>query len=258
MRPMKFLKRHPFPVLARFDRVVAVTFAFPEEVLSSLVPEGLEIDGYEGFGFVTIALVWTRGMRPAGFPAFLGQDFFLAGYRIFTRLRDESGRRLRGLKIIGSETDKRRMVFLGNLMTAYRYRQVKVAIETRGTETRVHATRTDGFTMLDLSFDDCGGNVGLPAGSPFPDWRTARSFAGPMPFTFSAEGKDSFLVIEGSRAEWAPRPVALKQWRAAIFDEPPLKGIEPVAANAFAVNDIDYRWERGRIVKPERAGRAGS
>jgi hypothetical protein len=28
------LKRHPFPVVARFDRVVAVSFAFPEEALS--------------------------------------------------------------------------------------------------------------------------------------------------------------------------------------------------------------------------------
>lgn len=258
VQPMKFLKRHPFPVVARFDRVVAVTFAFPEETLSSLVPQGLEIDGYEGLGFVTIALVWTRGMRPAGFPAFLGQDFFLAGYRIFTRLRDESGRRLRGLKIIGSETNKRRMVFLGNLMTGYRYRQVKVEIVTRGTETQVRAARADGSALLDLCFDDCGGDVGLPAGSPFPDWRTARRFAGPMPFTFSPEGEGSFLVIEGRRADWTPRPVVLKQWRAAIFDEPPFRGIEPVAANAFAVNDIDYRWERGRILKAGESGRSGS
>jgi hypothetical protein len=46
---MKYLKRHPFPVVARFDRVVAVSFAFPKEILRPMVPAGLEIDGYEGF-----------------------------------------------------------------------------------------------------------------------------------------------------------------------------------------------------------------
>lgn len=247
---MSYLQRHPFPVVAQFDKVVAVSFAFPEAVLRPLVPQGLEIDAYEGLGFVTVALVWTRQLRPAGFPAFLGHDFFLAGYRIFTRLRDESGRRLRGLKILGSETDKRRMVALGNLMTGYKYRRVKVTIETAGTATRIHTRRPDGATTLDLTFDDCGGEIGLPAGSPFPDWRTARRFAGPMPFTFSPEGAGSFVVIEGSRADWSPRPVVLKEWKVAIFDEPPLQDATPLAANAFAVNDIAYRWQRGRIVKP--------
>ena len=103
---------------------------------------------------------------------------------------------------------------------------------------------------LDLVFDDPGGDIGLPEGSPFPDWRSARRFAGPMPFTFSPEEDGRFVVIEGSRAEWTPRPVALKHWQVGIFDEAPLNQASPVPANAFAVNDIDYRWQRGRIVKP--------
>ena len=107
LRPLAdYLRRHPFPVVAWFERVVAVSFAFPEDTLRSLVPRGLEIDAYEGFGFVTIAMVWTKNLRPAGFPAFLGQDFFLAGYRVFTRLNDGT-RRLRGLRILRSETDQR-------------------------------------------------------------------------------------------------------------------------------------------------------
>src|SRR5204863_898587 len=105
MSLLKYLKRHPFPVVARFERVVAVSFAFPESILRPMVPEGLEIDTYEGLGFVTVAMVWTKSLRPAGFPAFLGQDFLLAGYRIFTRLKDGE-RRLRGLQILRSETDR--------------------------------------------------------------------------------------------------------------------------------------------------------
>ena len=246
---MKFLKRHPFPVVARFDRVVALSFAFPEEALRPMVPAGLEIDGYGGFGFITVALVWTRNLRPAGFPARLGQDFFLAGYRIFTRL-DDSGRRLRGLKILKSETDKRRMVRLGNLMTGYNYQLVKVHTESNGSETRIRTESPDGAPLLDLCFDAESEDAQLPKESPFPDWRTARRFAGPMPFTFSPQDDGSFVVIEGNRADWTPRPVALKHWNVSLFQEAPLKDYTPLAANAFTVRDIDYRWQKGRIIKP--------
>jgi hypothetical protein len=36
------LKHHPFPVLATLERVVAVSFAFPESVLRPLKAAGLQ------------------------------------------------------------------------------------------------------------------------------------------------------------------------------------------------------------------------
>lgn len=249
---MLFLKRHPFPVIARFDRVVAVSFAFPETVLQPLVDSGLELDTFEGLGFVTVAMVWTRDLRPAGFPARLGQDFFLAGYRVFTRLSDEKGRRLRGLKILRSETDKRRMVLSGNLMTHYRYRLVHQQVAETETETRVRTTLPDGTETLDLCFHQNAEEAVLPDGSPFKDWHAARRFAGPMPFTFSSQGDGSFVVIEGSRQSWVPRPVSVKSWNVGLFKEPPFTGTTPILANAFMVSGVSYRWERGRIIKPGR------
>lgn len=150
---MNRLKHHPFPVVAHFDRVVAVSFAFPSAALRPLVPDGLEIDAYGDFGFVTAALVWTRDLRPAGFPKFLGQDFFLAGYRIFTRLRDESGRNLRGLRILRSETDKRRMVAVGNRMTGYNYRHVAGNVDDREVELAVLCRSPTGSVPGRLRFD---------------------------------------------------------------------------------------------------------
>jgi uncharacterized protein YqjF (DUF2071 family) len=247
---LKLLHRHPFPVVARFERVVAVSFAFPKAVFESLVPPGLELDTYEGFGFVTAALVWTRQLRPAAMPAFLGQDFFLAGYRVFTRLCDHSGRRVRGLKIIRSETDSRRMVRLGNVFTGYRYRLASVRIDMANGQTRVVTKLPDGRPTLDLSFQSEREPSVLPSGSPFTDWKTARRFAGPMPFTFSPEKDGSFIVIEGRRSEWKPRPVAVSNWKVGLFEEPPFDGITPLLANAFEVDEVDYRWERGRVVRP--------
>jgi len=246
------LKRHPFPVVAWFDRVIAVSFAFPREVLKPLVPEPLEIDCHGDLGFVTVALVWTKGLRPAVFPSVMGQDFFLAGYRVFTRLRDGDGRRLRGLKILRSETDKGRMVFSGNLLTHYNYRRVDVALS----DTRVQTWLPDGRETLDLSFDLTEEPDGPPPGSPFADLRTARTFAGPMPFTFDAEGGGRFVVIEGKRAVWKPRPVKVTSWKVGLFDDAPFRGVTPVLANAFRVENVPYRWERGRLVTPMPAGGA--
>ena len=122
---------------------------------------------------------------------------FLAGYRIFTRLRDERGRRMRGLKILRSETDKASMVWSGNLMTHYHYRRVK--LET--SEKRVRTWLPDGRETLDISFDPGRDPDASPEGSPFADLRAARQFAGPMPFTFDAESDGRFVVIEGKRAD---------------------------------------------------------
>ena len=244
------LKRHPFPVVAFFERVVAVSFAFPEKVLRPLVPEPLQIDTYEGLGFVTVALVWTRKLRPAVFPEYLGQDFFLAGYRVFTRMRDETGRRLRGLKIIRSETDKGRMVFSGNLLTHYAYRRVELSAIEQDGNWQIETTLPRGPRTLRLAFDTKTQPAAPPPGSPFPDWHTARLFAGPMPYTFDHEGGGRFVVIEGKRAEWSPRPVLVKEWDVAMFSEEPFRGTPPILANAFAVENVPYRWERGRLVTP--------
>ena len=237
------LKRHPFPVVARFERVLAVSFAFPAETLRPLVPEPLEVDRYEDLGFVTVALVWTRGLRPAALPAAFGQDFFLAGYRVFVRAPD-ADRRLRGLRILRSETDKARMVFSGNLLTHYNYHRVNVTDEPG----RLRTHTPDGALSLDLSYtlEDNG----LPAGSPFPDWRTARRFAGPMPFTFDVDPSGSVIAIEGKRETWRPQPFTVLDCKAGLFGDEPFRVVKPRLANAFSVQDIPYRWERGRLLTP--------
>jgi hypothetical protein len=135
-------------------------------------------------------------------------------------------------------------------MTSYRYRYVNVKIQKTGQDTRVETSLADGNPTLDVTFESSSETAALPEGSPFGDWQTARRFAGPMPFTFSAEDDGTFMVIEGSRQDWVPRPVAVKKWEVSLFDETPLRETEPILANAFAVEGVSYRWEKGRIIRP--------
>ncbi len=99
-----------------------MTFAVPKEQLQNLIPECLQLDTFQDkWAFVAIAMVQTKDLRPKGFPKFLGNDFFLIGYRIFVRYTNKTGKNLRGLYILKSETDKRKMEFFGNIFTHYSY-----------------------------------------------------------------------------------------------------------------------------------------
>lgn len=71
----------------------------------------------------------VQRVRPRGLPARLGLDFLLAGYRLFVRFDSASGRRSRGLQILGSETDRWSMALGGRLFTSYAYRRVRARID---------------------------------------------------------------------------------------------------------------------------------
>src|SRR4051794_17974651 len=80
---MHLLKRHPFPVEARFEHCLVLAYAFPAPALEGLLPPGLALDTHRGLGFVAAAFVQTRALRPVFLPRCCGRDFFLAGYRVF-------------------------------------------------------------------------------------------------------------------------------------------------------------------------------
>lgn len=238
------LKRHPMPIRAHLNDCVTLTYAFRPEVLAPLLPPGLELETFRGYGFVAVALVRASALRPAGWPGALGQDFFLAGYRLFTRFRRPDGRAIRGLRILRSDTDRRRMVAGGNLLTHYNYHRCLAGLEVSRGRIRVAVDTPDhgGDLRLVVRLDD----QALPDGSPFSSAREARAFAGPLPFTFDYEREtDAIIAIEASRANWRPVPVAVDVQRVSFFDQLPFRGATPLLAAAFHVTDVEYRWARG-------------
>src|SRR5690348_12035292 len=107
---LSFLKNHPFAVEAHFESSLVFTFAFAKEEVQPLIPPCLQLDTFKDrWAFIAVAMVQTKGLRPKGFPKFMGNDFFLIGYRVFVRFTNKEGRSLRGLYILQSETDKKKM-----------------------------------------------------------------------------------------------------------------------------------------------------
>jgi hypothetical protein len=241
---LSFLKNHPFAVEAFFDTSLVLTYAAPKEALAPLLPPCLTPDTFQDrWAFVAAAMVKTKDLRPKGFPAFMGNDFVLTGYRIFVRYTTSQGKRLRGLYILRSETDKPRMSFFGNILTHYNYKTTDINFTTNDSVLSVVSSRSKLKVIADL---DDRQDIPLPAGSPFQEWKEARRFAGPLPFTFTYnDSTKEVLIIEGVREDWTPRPVKVIHHESGFIDQLNLNPI--VLANAFVIKNIPYYWKKGRI-----------
>jgi hypothetical protein len=240
-----FLKNHPFAVEAFFESSVVLTFAVPKEDLQRLIPACLQLDTFnDQWAFVAVAMVQTKSLRPKGLPAVMGSDFLLIGYRIFVRYVNRAGKRLRGLYILKSETDSWQMNVLGNLLTSYSYTTTDI-VQTRTGPQRTILSEKSGLRIhIETGTED----IPLPVSSPFKDWKEARRFAGPLPFTFSYDaGRHEVLIIEGVRQHWEPAPVRVISHELPFLSTLDLH--DPQLANAFMVVQIPYHWKKGRIEK---------
>lgn len=247
--PFYWLRRHPFPVDAFFDHSLVLTYALPKETLQPLLPPGLTVDAYGEHGFVAIAMVRTRKLRPAGFPEALGQDFILTGYRIFTTFHHASRTR-RGLFILRSDANRKLMVHMGNLLTHYQYQFCQARMAREGDRLTVSIQTPDAGGDLDVQADLSASEEALPAGTVFKNAHDARRFAGPLPYTFDYERTThSIVMIKGERKAWTPRIVPVAVQKASFLSSEPFAAAGPVLSSAFHVHDIPYRWRRGVRVR---------
>lgn len=242
---LSFLKNHPFAVEAFFESSIVLTFAVPKAQLQNLIPQCLQLDTFnDKYAFLAIAMVQTKGLRPKGFPKFMGANFFLIGYRVFVRYTNHAGKRLRGLYILKSETDKQKMEIMGNIFTHYNYTTTDILQIKQSLLQKISSVKS-GFTIsLDQSTDE----VLLPHDSPFANWKEARRFAGPLPFTFTYNPvTEKMLIIEGIRENWEPKPLKVIDYNFSFLNS--LELGNPVLANAFIIQNIPYYWKKGIIEK---------
>jgi hypothetical protein len=190
-------------------------------------------------------MVETENLRPSIFPEFMGQNFFLTGYRIFVRYHNRAGKNLRGLYILKSQTNQPRMKQIGNLFTHYNYETIDIEME--GTKDGMEISSAKEGLKVNFSAKNID-DIPLPSESIFADWKDARRFAGPLPFTFTYnEQKKQVLIVEGRRSNWKPRPIQINHACVPFLDSLKLKNYS--LANGFIVENIPYEWKAGVIEK---------
>ena len=135
------------------------------------------------------------------------------------------------------------MEIIGNIFTHYNYTTTDIHQKRQNGTTEIISNKSDFNIRIDDSADE---NISLPVGSPFADWKEARRFAGPLPFTFTYNlATKKVLIIEGVRENWKPAPVKIIDYRFAFIDRMKLDNIR--LANAFIIRNIPYYWKKGKI-----------
>ncbi len=240
---MNWLKNHPFAVETYFESSIVLTYAIAKEEVQSLIPDCLELDTFDDkWAFIALAMVSTKALRPKGFSKAMGNDFFLIGYRVFVRYTDKRGKSLRGLYILKSETNKSKMSFFGNIFTHYNYTTTDIRFRKEGEQLTVQSHKS----ALNVTVNSGADDIVLPQNSPFSNWKEARRFAGPLPFTFTVnEAKKEVLIIEGVRQNWQPQPLQVEKASVGFVKSKGFKNIQ--LANAFVVSNIPYYWKKGKV-----------
>jgi hypothetical protein len=140
------------------------------------------------------------------------------------------------------------MVRLGNVFTHYGYRHAQVDVQNDATTLRVHVQTLAHEADISLTADLASAPAQLPATSPFRSMADARSFAGPLPYTFSYDERvQRMIVVRGLRTAWDPQPVRVTVERATFFDRAPFAGSGVRLANAFYVANVPYAWKAGTL-----------
>jgi hypothetical protein len=269
--PLYLIKRHPIAIETHFEFVFVLTYALPKKILAPQLPPGLTLDCHGDYGFVAAACVQTRNMHAKGGPRFLSEDFFLVGYRIFARYKTAEGRNLRGLYILRSDTDRRILVFGGNIFTHYLYHHARVGIDRTEKEKLVLSIKSDdgiGSMTVKVNLSETPGTTDhaagetakdegehpedadatgvLPPGSIFTSVRDAMKFAGPLPFTFSWEKETGSIIrVEGVRQRWRPRAVEAHVQQLSFLQQAPFNQCAPILCSAFYIEGIPYYWKAG-------------
>ena len=133
---------------------------------------------------------------------------------------------------------------MGNLFTHYNYTQTDIKRNVEGDRIEIKSEQSDFKLIVEKSDKD----VSLPSDSPFTEWKQARKFAGPLPFTFTYDkNSKEVLIIEGVRQNWTPQPVKVIEHKISFLDQMKLE--ERVLANAFVVENVPYHWKKGRVEK---------
>lgn len=242
---MKRLQRHPLAMSARFRDAIVLTYAFPAPVLRALVPSALPPETYGDSGFVAVALVDMRGLRPSRLPAWAGTDAVFAGYRVFVRTGTASGHVRRGLKIIRTDVNRLHVLTGTKLLTRYEAGLISATWERRAGRQRVRiGSRWRGADLdVEVALDN---PPAPPPGSPFRSWEEAAPFSGPLPWTFAPDVTGSRAVaVKGVRSDWSPEPVTVHSQAIALLSSARFAGHRPVLASAFHISDVAYSWMAG-------------
>jgi hypothetical protein len=235
MRPL------PFAIKTWFDCFIVLIYSVDKEKAGALLPYPLIHEEHGGKALMAAAFVKSKKFRPAFLPAFMGTSFNLVGYRHMASYQRSDGKKIRGLKIIQSGTNRKFMQLGGNELTQYKFNYNPIVIENNNGNISMQGDGVKIIAKENLSDTE----IPLPANSIFESWTHARKYGGPLLYTFEVEPASKTVIItEGSRKHWQPRPVEIIEADIDFFKQSPYAEMNPVLSAAYLVKNIPYSWKK--------------
>ena len=236
------IPKNPLTLVGTIDRCWLFVYQTPAADARRLVPDTLELVTREGCAFWNIVVCRLRGMRPRGFPAFLGVGYWHVAYRFYVRFHPASGPPIEGLYFLRSDCDHRVMSVMGNALTDFHFHTAGIEAAEQGTLLSLMVRSPDAPARATV---DRAKPAELPPHSGFSSLEEAAAFLKYKPFGISLDpaGNANIVAIQREESAWKSRLVRVvsAEWR--FFDG---KTVRPEIC--YEVEPIDYQWNRGRIV----------
>lgn len=246
-----FWQKNPLTVVGKLDRCWLFTYRTSVETASELLPRPLEPVTYSGYAFWNIVVCHISAMRPAHFPAFVGVNYWHLAYRLYARLPLASGETVEGLYFLRSDCDHRLMALAGNLLTDFHFHVASLRVQPQNDALEIYVDSPDVPAHVRLQ---PAMMPHLEPGSPFTSLDEAAAFLKYKPYGLSLDRSGHANVVHITRDERAWRSRLI---RVECADWPFLRAYDVQPEICYAVEPIQYQWDRGRLYTVVNPGMTG-
>lgn len=243
-------QKNPLTVVGRLDRCWLFTYRAPVETVRELLPRPLEPVTRGPYAFWNIVVCHINSMRPKHFPAFVGVDYWHLAYRLYARLPLASGETIEGLYFLRSDCDQHLMTLVGNLLTDFHFHTARFHVQQGADDLEIWLDSSDVPAHVRLL---PGVLPQLEPDSPFASLDEAAAFLKYKPYSLALDRAGRANVVHITRDEQAWRSRLARVERA---DWPFLRAYDARPEVCYAVEPIQYQWDRGRLYPPASAKEA--
>jgi uncharacterized protein YqjF (DUF2071 family) len=232
--------KHPVPMRTVFRECFLVNFQVEQDVMSRLLPPGIEPDLYDGKAWLSVVIAEMERMRPAFLPPLFGITYNQIVYRAVVRRGDE-----RGVYFLRSDADNRLMSLAGDWLTFFRFHYSPMSFRREGhlvlcDLVAAPSERADIRATYDLST----ASRHMPSGSAFAELAKAQPFLVELFVAFgTVPTSDDILQVRIKRGEWDIFVVEdLRGQYRLMQDSALFPPGSAVLDSVFYVKELPYYW----------------
>jgi hypothetical protein len=223
------------------ERRLLVNYRVDPEVLADLVPAPFRPQQVNGVGVAGICLIRLGGMRPVGFPSFLGRGSENAAHRIAVEWDTDEGTQA-GVYIPRRDSDSLVNVLVGGRLYPGEHHRARFDVQESDTHVNVAYSALDGSAHVEV-------RASLPADPLssvlFADLEEASRFFERGSVGFSATrspGRFDGLALHTKA--WRVDPAVVEAVRSSFFDD--TAQFPPGAVNldcALIMRRVPVEWK---------------